>query len=89
MKTGIKLERPLTPKDNVTQNSDCVVLTPITANHNNGRLKRVSLRINPAQPTVQYRTKKSLIGLSLLQTPLGLDNGRIIKIQKNIFSLLK
>ena len=33
MKTAIKLERSLTPKDNITQNSDFVELTPITANH--------------------------------------------------------
>ena len=28
-----------TPKDNITPNSDCVLLTTITTNHNNGRLK--------------------------------------------------
>ena len=28
-----------TPKDNITPNLDCVLLTTITTNHNNGRLK--------------------------------------------------
>ena len=41
MKTEIKLERSLTPKDKITPNSSCVVLTPSTTNHNNKRrLKR-------------------------------------------------
>ena len=39
MKAEIKLERSQTPRDIITSNSNCVVLTPITANHKNGRLK--------------------------------------------------
>ena len=54
MKTQIKLERSLTPKDNKTPNFYFLVLISITANHNNRRLRS-------AQPTVQTEPKKSLM----------------------------
>ena len=63
MKTEIKLERSLTPQDNIKPNSDFVVLTHITAYHNNGKLKR---GIKPAQPTLQTEPKKISYGFSLL-----------------------
>ena len=40
MKTAIKLERSLTPKDNITSNSDFVVLKPISNDMIAGRFER-------------------------------------------------
>ena len=39
MKSEIKLEHLITPKNNITPNPDCVVLTPITDNHKNSQPK--------------------------------------------------
>ena len=58
MKTEIKLERSLTLQGNKKPNSDFVVLTHITAYHNNGKLKR---GIKPAQPTLQTNQKRYLM----------------------------
>ena len=65
MKTEIKLERLLTPKDNITTNSDFVVLIPLTANHNNGRLKRGKCGLTQQDP--QYKLNQKIpYGFSFL-----------------------
>ena len=49
------MERSLTPKDNKTQNSDFVVLTPIIDNHDNGRLKRGMCRLTRHNPQTEQK----------------------------------
>ena len=59
MKTEVKLELSLTPKDNIKPNSDSVALEPITASRNNGRLKRGMCILTRHKP--QAEQKKSLM----------------------------
>ena len=56
MNTKIKLEHSLSPKDNRIPNSDSVELTPITANHNNERLKKGMCRL-----TSPHKKKKTFM----------------------------
>ena len=72
MNTEVKLELSLTPKDNIKPNSDSVVLEPITASRNNGRLKRGMCILTRHKP--QAEQKKSLMDFPCYGIPFNTDS---------------
>ena len=66
------MERSRTPKDNIKPNSDSVVLEPITASRNNGRLKRGRCILTRHKP--QAEQKKSLMDFPCYGIPFNTDS---------------